>query len=127
MEEPLLTRARLVAFGHAVPLFFGEAPRPTDYAYWEAETPFRVLGKELPIGLRHSSYQPYSYTIRQYTPDEAAALLVQKRERYEAAVYANCEILEREIEELDGESMRTCQISYQIRGEIGAIREIFIK
>lgn len=113
-------------FGRNLSLPWVKTPSGT-YAYEEYTAPFSVLGHALPIGLRHRQYQPYSYAICTYSNEEAQALLTKQQARYEAAVFADCEILDRKISYTEEENGLRCQISYVIRGEIGAIREIFIK
>lgn len=124
MHEDEIHRTGLLFFGRRFTL---GAPGLTDYAYAESESPFYVLGHAIPIGLVHMTYQPYGYEIRTYSGEEAQAMLTRQQARYEEAVYQNCEILDRVLTYSEEENGLRCQISYVIRGEIGAIREIFIK
>lgn len=126
LTEDAVSRTDLLFFGRRIALP-GSDPVTSDYAYEEYESPFCILGHAIPIGLLHKTYQPYRYEIRSYSYDEAQALLTKQQARYEAAMYTDCEILDRKLTYSEEENGLRCQISYVIRGEIGAIREIFIK
>ena len=124
-EEPVRRRV-LSLFGQRIPLYFGEV-QPSMYEYAESETRFSMLGREIPMGILHCTYIPYGYRICAYERQEAEALLREKCTQYEQNFHSSDEIQDKTLEFRQEDSVIYCDVRYVICGEIGTIREIFIK
>ena len=97
------------------------------YDYGESETRFSLFDREIPIGIIHCTYTPYSYRICAYDRQEAEQLLEQKCLQYEQNFHSQDQIQDRTLEFRQEDSVIYCDVRYVISGEIGTIREIFIK
>ena len=124
-EEPE-RRRMLSLFGQRIPLYFGNVQLPM-YDYGESETRFSLFDREIPIGIIHCTYTPYSYRICAYDRQEAEQLLEQKYLQYEQNFHSQDQIQDRTLEFRQEDSVIYCDVRYVISGEIGTIREIFIK
>ncbi len=124
-EEPV-RRQVLSLFGQRIPLYFGEV-QLSMYEYAESETRFSMLGQEIPMGILHCTYIPYGYRICAYDRQEAEALLREKCTQYEQNFHSSDEIQDKTLEFRQEDSVIYCDVRYVICGEIGIIREIFIK
>lgn len=123
--EGAIARSSFSFFGFRVPMQLGSPPGEP-YSYAEDYQPFALLGHTLPFGIVHATYQPYQNAMMTYTPDQAQALLEQKLERYEQNFHAKDEILSREVIPETQEGGLACTAIYQIRGEIGTSKPIFL-
>ena len=126
IEAPAQQYRLLSLFGHRFPLYLGDIQLET-YSYEESETAFSCLGKALPISIVHTAYTPFSYVTQSYTEAEATALLAEQTARYEKNFLGNYEIMSRKETAGTAEGCVSCEVSYVLRGEVGTIREIFIK
>ena len=86
-----------------------------------------MLGREIPMGILHCTYIPYGYRICAYERQEAEALLREKCTQYEQNFHGSDEIQDKTLEFRQEDSVIYCDVRYVICGEIGTIREIFIK
>ncbi len=114
-------------FGFRIPMFFSDVKDKT-YDYNENTVRFRFLGFELPLGIVHCSYQPFSSHTITYTQEEAEKKLEQKTSLHEKNFYdsKNIEIIERKIDKKIYTDRAEYHISYTLEGEIGSDWEIFV-
>ena len=124
-EEPV-RRRMLSLFGQRIPLYFGEVQLPA-YAYGESETRFSLFSREIPIGIIHCTYTPYGYRICAYDRQEAEQLLADRCIQYEQNFHGEDEIRDKQVEFRQEDGVVYCDVRYVMCGEIGTIREIFIK
>ncbi len=114
-------------FGFRVPLFFSDVKDKT-YDYSENTVSFKFLGFELPLGIVHCSYHPFSPQSVTYTAEEAEIKLQQQTALHEKNFYdtKNIEILERNIDKKIFDDKIEYNISYTLEGEIGIDSEIYV-
>ena len=108
-------------------MFFSDVKDKT-YDYNENTVRFRFLGFELPLGIVHCSYQPFSSRSISYTQEEAEKKLEQKTSLHEKNFYdsKNIEIIARKIDKKMYADKAEYHISYTLEGEIGSDWEIFV-
>lgn len=114
-------------FGFRIPLFLRDAEFEL-YDYLETENCFMIFGKELPLGIVHSSYTPFEYKTLTYSTQEADILLQQQLSLYEKNFYdtKNIEIEKRDIKVKNYSDRMEYDVTYTLIGEIGKDYEIFL-
>jgi similar to stage IV sporulation protein len=124
-ETPKI-RTKFDFFGFKIPLYF-KNPDLEKVNITKEDTPFNIFGKDIPIGLEKTSYEPYKIEKITYTPEEARQMLENKVITYEHNFYGDCEILERKEKRTETAEGLKIEITYKIEGEIGIESELFLK
>lgn len=114
-------------FGFRIPMFIRNVKCET-YDYNENTTPFKFLGFEIPLGIVHCNYHPFSTQTVTYTGEEAEKKLQQQTSLYEKNFYdsKNIKVIERKIEKQVYKDRMEYKVSYTLEGEIGADWEIYV-
>ncbi|MGN0621626.1 MAG: sporulation protein YqfD [Porcipelethomonas sp.] len=122
------TKKFLDFFGFRIPMFLHDAEFES-FDYSESTSYFMVLGKEIPIGIVHSSYSPFVYDTKTYTADEAGKVLEQKISLHEKNFYdsKDIDILDRKTDNEIYEDKVICKVRYTLEGDIGTDYEIYVK
>lgn len=126
-SEDIETRKYFDFFGFRIPLFFRDIESKS-YDYRENTTKFKFLGYEIPLGIIHCSYEPFSYDTITYSEEEADIKLQQMTSLHEKNFYDSKDItvIERKIEKkTTGKEMKYI-ISYTLEGDIGKDWEIYV-
>lgn len=127
-SEDSETKKHLEFFGFRIPLFLHDADFES-YDYSESTSSFMLFGKELPIGIVHSTYSPFTYDKKTYDPEEADKLLQQKTALHEKNFYdsKDINIVKRDIKKSTDKDKMTYSIEYVLEGDIGEDYEIYVK
>lgn len=114
-------------FGFRIPMFIRNVKCET-YDYNENTTSFKFLGFEIPLGIVHCNYHPFSTQTVTYTEDEAEKKLEQQTALYEKNFYdsKNIKVIERKIEKQVYKDRMEYKVSYTLEGEIGVDWEIYV-
>ncbi len=114
-------------FGFRIPLFFKNVESKT-YDYNETVTPFKFLGFEIPLGMIHCNYHPFTLQTISYTQEEADEKLEQQTALHEKNFYDSkgIKIIERKITKQIYEDKIEYKINYTLEGEIGIDWEIYV-
>lgn len=114
-------------FGFRIPMFIRNVKCET-YDYNENTTSFKFLGFEIPLGIVHCNYHPFSTQTVTYTEEEAEKKLEQQTALYEKNFYdsKNIKVIERKIEKQVYKDRMEYKVSYTLEGEIGADWEIYV-
>lgn len=114
-------------FGYRIPLFFDDT-EPETYDYSESVNNFVFLGKEIPLGIVSTEYNPFTYDTVTYSEDEADKILEQKTSLHEKNFYDSkgIKVLDREIEKNIKKDYMEYKIIYRLEGNIGTDHEIYV-
>ena len=114
-------------FGYRIPLFFDDT-EPETYDYSESVNNFVFLGKEIPLGIVNTEYNPFTYDTVTYSEDEADKILEQKTSLHEKNFYDSkgIKVLDREIEKNIKKDYMEYKIIYRLEGNIGTDHEIYV-
>lgn len=114
-------------FGYRIPLFFDDT-KPETYDYSESVNNFVFLGREIPLGIVNTEYNPFTYDTVTYSEDEADKILEQKTSLHEKNFYDSkgIKVLDREIEKNIKKDCMEYKIIYRLEGNIGTDHEIYV-
>lgn len=114
-------------FGYRIPLFFDDT-EPETYDYSESVNNFVFLGREIPLGIVNTEYNPFTYDTVTYSEDEADKILEQKTSLHEKSFYDSkgIKVLDREIEKNIKKDCMEYKIIYRLEGNIGTDYEIYV-
>lgn len=114
-------------FGYRIPLFFDDT-KPETYDYSESVNNFVFLGREIPLGIVNTEYNPFTYDTVTYSEDEADKILEQKTSLHEKNFYDSkgIKVLDREIEKNIKKDCMEYKIIYRLEGNIGTDYEIYV-
>ena len=117
----------LYFFGYRIPLFFDDT-EPETYDYSESVNNFVFLGREIPLGIVNTEYNPFIYDTVTYSEDEADKILEQKTSLHEKSFYDSkgIKVLDREIEKNIKKDCMEYKIIYRLEGNIGTDYEIYV-
>ncbi len=117
----------LYFFGYRIPLFFDDT-EPETYDYSESVNNFVFLGREIPLGIVNTEYNPFTYDTVTYSEDEADKILEQKTSLHEKNFYDSkgIKVLDREIEKNIKKDCMEYKIIYRLEGNIGTDYEIYV-
>ena len=117
----------LYFFGYRIPLFFDDT-EPETYDYSESVNNFVFLGREIPLGIVNTEYNPFTYDTVTYSEDEADKILEQKTSLHEKNFYDSkgIKVLDREIEKNIKKDCMEYKIIYRLEGNIGTEYEIYV-
>ena len=117
---------RLRLFSVDIPLFFGG----NDYENCERDSrlkSFRIMGKELPVGIVTDTITETALTDDTLTDEEMDKMLIEKMYLYEKNFLSGCKIIKRDVKREKNEDSMTFITSYKLEGSICRQKEIFIK
>lgn len=117
---------RLRLFSVDIPLFFGE----NDYENSERDSKlksFRILGRELPVGVVTDTVSETAITDESLTDEEIDKLLMEKMYLYEKNFLSDCKVIKRDVKRTKDEGSVTFAATYRLEGDICRQKEIFIK
>ena len=129
-EEKIYTgtvkkRNYLDLFGFKLPLFIayhldGQFENIQEYQQ------FRLLGKELPLGLHKLELKEYRTEKRSYQPEEAEQILLKQIEKYETTECKDAKIISKEVDKSENNGAYVIKISYVFEEDIAQKEEIII-
>lgn len=113
-------------FSIKVPLSLTKKP-VGEYYYEENTNKFNFLCFKLPLGVSNCSYKPYYTKHIKYTQEEAKLKTEQKMSIYEDDFLNDCEIISKDIEEIQTDEKVIYKVTYLIEGNIANTNEILTK
>lgn len=120
------TKRRLCLFSMEIPLYF----KKNNFENSDSETTenyLRIFGKQLPIGIKKEKLSETKLRTQTLTKEQLSERLMQKIYLYEKNFLNDKKILNRTITEENTEESLTYTVTYQLEGEIGIQRDIYIK
>lgn len=121
-----IKRHGLIFFGREIPLGLG-GELSGEYDYEQSTAYFSFFSLQLPLGITHKTYSPFSLQRVEYTKETAEVALLQKISDFESSFFAAEKIISREILRNDTEEALSAEVIYLIEGDIGALQEILVK
>lgn len=115
----------LLLFDADIPLF--SKNYNGKYIENESSSYFSFLGFELPIGIKHTSYDEYSYVTYTQKEDEAREAIMADILRYEKNFLSDYEILDKNVTVKKDKNGFCANVSYILSGEIGETQIILAK
>ncbi len=115
----------LLLFDADIPLF--SETYEGKYIENESTSYFSFLGFELPIGIKHTSYDEYKYITITQTEDEARESIMADISRYENNFLSEYEIIDKNVTVKKDKNGFYAQVSYILSGEIGETQIILAK
>ncbi|MBQ4534488.1 MAG: sporulation protein YqfD [Ruminococcus sp.] len=120
------TKRRLCLFSLEIPMYIRKTDFK-DYDSSETESYLKLFGKQLPIGMKKEKLSETNIQPQTFTKEELSQKLMQKIYLYEKNFLHDKKILDRKITESDSDESLTFTVTYQLEGNIGTQREIFVK
>ncbi|MBR3759405.1 MAG: sporulation protein YqfD [Ruminococcus sp.] len=120
------TKRHLYLFSLEIPLYIGETDFK-DYTSEVSENYLNLFGKQLPIGIKKEKLSETDIKSQTLTKKELSDRLMKKIYLYEKNFLHDKKILDRKITETNNDEALTYTVTYQLEGEIGIQREIFVK
>lgn len=120
------TKRRLCLFSLEIPMYFGK----NDFESCDSETTesyLKIFGKRLPIGIEKEKLTETKLRSQTLTKEQLSEQLMEKIYLYEKNFLNDKKILNRTITEENTEESLTYTVTYQLEGDIGIQREIFVK
>ncbi len=120
------TKRRLCLFSLEIPMYIGKSDFK-DYDSEGTESYLKIFGKQLPIGIKKEKLSETNIKPQTFTKEELSERLIQKIYLYEKNFLHDKKILDRQITETNTDDSLTFTVTYQLEGNIGIQREIFVK
>ncbi len=120
------TKRHLYLFSLEIPLYIRETDFK-DYTSEVSENYLKLFGKQLPIGIKKEKLSETDIKSQTLTKKELSDRLMKKIYLYEKNFLHDKKILDRKITETNTDEALTYTVTYQLEGEIGIQREIFVK
>lgn len=120
------TKRRLCLFSLEIPMYLTK----NDFKSSDSETTesyLKIFGKQLPIGIKKEKLSETKIHTQTLTKDQLSERLMEKIYLYEKNFLKDKKILNRTITEENTEESLTYTVTYQLEGDIGVQREIFVK
>lgn len=120
------TKRSLHLFSLDIPLYIGKK----DYDYFESEQTesyLNIFGRQLPLGIHREKLTETKSDRHTLTKEQLSERLMEKIYLYEKNFLRDKKILNRTITEENTEDSLTYNVTYQLEGDIGVQREIFVK
>lgn len=120
------TKRRLCLFSLEIPMYLTK----NDFKSSDSETTesyLKIFGKQLPIGIKKEKLSETKIHTQTLTKDQLSERLMEKIYLYEKNFLKDKKILNRTITEGNTEESLTYTVTYQLEGDIGVQREIFVK
>lgn len=113
-------------FSVKIPLSFSKKPIG-ECVYEEHTNNFSFICFKLPLGISHGIYKPYYLKHYKYTKDEAKVKIGQQISIYEDNFLKDCNIISKEIEEIETNEKIIYNVKYVLEGDIANTNEILTK
>ncbi len=120
------TKRRLCLFSLEIPMYLTK----NDFESCDSETTesyLKIFGKQLPIGIKKEKLAETKLRTQTLTKEQLSERLMKKIYLYEKNFLKDKKILNRTITEENTEESLTYTVTYQLEGDIGVQREIFVK
>ena len=120
------TKRRLCLFSLEIPMYIGKK----DFDSCDSETTesyLKIFGKQLPIGIKKEKLTETKLQSQTLTKEQLSERLMKKIYLYEKNFLDDKKILNRKITEENTEESLTYTVIYQLEGEIGVQRDIYLK
>ena len=120
------TKRHLCLFSLEIPMYLTK----NDFKSSDSETTesyLKIFGKQLPIGIKKEKLSETKIHTQTLTKDQLSERLMKKIYLYEKNFLKDKKILNRTIIEENTEESLTYTVTYQLEGDIGVQREIFVK
>ena len=124
--EPLYRRC-LKFFDFEIPLPGEVIPQGREYSQKSQENDVKLMDFTLPFSVKTYQLTPITRETHEYTRGEALMILYKRLKNYEKNMLAGTKIISRNITETESEEGVSLAVEYVLEGEIGEVREIFIK
>lgn len=120
------TKRRLCLFSLEIPLYLGKNGFDS-YESEKTESYLKIFGKRLPIGMEKEKLTETKLRQQTLTKEQLSERLMEKIYLYEKNFLSDKKILNRKITEENSSESLTYTVTYQLEGEIGVQKEIYIK
>lgn len=120
------TNRRICLFSLDIPMYINK----DDFDSFETETTesyLNIFGKQLPIGIKKDKLTETRKKTQKLTKEQLSERLMEKIYLYEKNFLKDVKILNRTITEENTDESLIYNVTYQLEGDIGIQREIFIK
>ena len=122
-----ITKSQLKFFGLRIPLYLKNDTGNLECEYEESISYISFFSMNLPIGIVHQKYRPFTKSLVDYSEAEAETLINNKIAVFEENFLKNKTIISKEIQKTTDEEELKFTVLYTLQGTIGEEKEFLLK